>query len=92
MGRERAGDCGTANRERGGSESFKRITYLGKTAVYALFVRRAIYCRLGFFKKTFKKKLGSWVAGVAHGDTEGFGKDPTDHQSLIRKDEKLISW
>lgn len=29
------------------SKSFKRMTYLGKTAVYALFVPRAIYRRLG---------------------------------------------
>lgn len=89
MGRERAGDCGTAERERGGSESFKRITYLGKTAVYALFVRRAIYRRLGYKKI---KKLGSRAPGVARRDTEGFGKDPAAHQSLIRKDEKFICW
>lgn len=47
IGRERESRRLWDGREREGSESFKRITYLGKTAVYALFVRRAIYHHLG---------------------------------------------
>lgn len=79
MGGENAGER-LAEREKRPSESFNRITYLGKTAVYALFVWRAVYRRLR------RKKIFGFPAGrIRPLRLDWFlGRDLVAHQSLIR--------